>query len=404
MKKILITIITIFAFEMNINAVTGISYTIGGTMKHICSNDLSIKGEIPFINLNNAEVYFLKPESAFNLDLKTYEYDSYDNYNLPSDLKDYFYGFLEFKKIPNITRSDYHVLTQRLVWDYLYPELQLQFCTSFGKEFNFYDKEYNEIKNKISSVVNGPDFFKNDNYLLANKEYTFEFEYLSSYDLISKPDNLNVNINDDKLNLSGENGVYKLIFKKKPLEGKGYISERILSDGNNALFSFANFNDKEYVMNVIIESVNLTVIVLDENGSALNNECIILNNSPYCTNENGLINIPGLAKNKYNILYEETEDYESYSESIELNQDMFLKINLKAKKNNQEIININNTSMDDSKNDSDSNDNITNNDENYANEDYIIFKDTLSINKIYVLTIVLFLFIGVIFCYQKLKK
>ena len=79
-------------------------------------------------------------------------------------------------------------------------------------------------------------------------------------------------------------------------------------------------------------------------------------------------------------------------------------MNVKAKKNNQEIININNASMDDSKNDSDSNDNITNNDENYANEDYIIFKDTLSINKIYVLTIVLFLFIGVIFCYQKLKK
>ena len=123
MKKIIIILITIFAFTTNINALENISYSISGTNKSLCSKDGKIFLEIPSIDLDGKESYILKPMESFNTNLKTYEYAKYSNYDLPEDLKDYFYAFIEYKNIPGISHSNYHILTQRLIWDYLYPEL-----------------------------------------------------------------------------------------------------------------------------------------------------------------------------------------------------------------------------------------------------------------------------------------
>ena len=340
MKKIIIILITIFVFTTNIYALENISYTISGTNKSLCSKDGKNFLEIPSIDLDGKESYILKPMESFNTNLKTYEYAKYSNYDLPEDLKDYFYAFLEYKNIPGISHSNYHILTQRLIWDYLYPEMEIRFCTNRGKPFEFLEEEYYKVKDMITNIVSGPDFFNSDNYLLENKEYTFEFNYLDRFYLVSKPDELNVKIYDNKLFVSGPKGRYQLVFKKKPFENKPFISERIISDGQNEVFSYSNFNDKEYIMNIIIDSVNLNILILDENNKALTDKCIILQNEKeylsYCTNENGIINAKGLLKGKYNILFEETNEYEKINKDIDLNSDSMIKLKLISKNKDNE--------------------------------------------------------------------
>lgn len=426
MKKIIIILITIFAFTTNINALENISYSISGTNKSLCSKDGKIFLEIPSIDLDGKESYILKPMESFNTNLKTYEYAKYSNYDLPEDLKDYFYAFLEYKNIPGISHSNYHVLTQRLIWDYLYPELEIRFCTRQGKTFEFLEEEYYQVKDMITLVVNGPEFFNSDSYLLESKEYTFEFKYLDRFYLVSKPDDLNVKIYDNKLFVSGPKGKYQLVFKKKPLENKPFISERIISDGQNEVFSYSNFNDKEYKMNIIIDSVNLNILILDENNKSLTDKCIILQNEKeylsYCTNENGIINAKGLLKGKYNILFEETNEYEKISQDIVLNSDSMIKLKLipKNKDNKDNIINNdnnnnsdNNQNINDNLNDKNNENSNTDNEEislipvngkENTNEDYLIFKDTLSINKFYIVAIVFIFLTAVVFCIKRLKK
>lgn len=423
MKKIIIILITIFVFTTNIYALENISYTISGTNKSLCSKDGKIFLEIPSIDLDGKESYILKPMESFNTNLKIYEYAKYTNYDLPKDLKDYFYAFLEFKNIPGISHSNYHILTQRLIWDYLYPEMEIRFCTNRGKPFEFLEEEYYKVKDMITNIVSGPYFFNSDNYLLENKEYTFEFNYLDRYYLVSKPDDLNVKIYDNKLFVSGPKGKYQLVFKKKPFESKPFISERIISDGQNEVFSYSNFNDKEYIMNIIIDSVNLNILILDENNKALTDKCIILQNEKeylsYCTNENGIINAKGLLKEKYNILFEETNEYEKINKDIDLNSDSMIKLKLisKNKDNEDNIINNdnnNNSDINQNINDNlnDTDDNIDNeqisitpvNGENNTNEDYLIFKDTLSINKFYIAIMVFIFLTAVAFCIKRLKR
>ena len=299
--------------------------------------------------------------------------------------------------------------------------MEIRFCTNRGKPFEFLEEEYYKVKDMITNIVSGPDFFNRDNYLLENKEYIFEFNYLDRFYLVSKPDELNVKIYDNKLFVSGPKGKYQLVFKKKPLENKPFISERIISNGQNEVFSYSNFNDKEYVVNIIIDSVNLNILILDENNKALTDKCIILQNEKeylsYCTNVNGIINAKGLLKGKYNILFEGTDEYEKINQDIDLNSDSMIKLKL-ILKNKDNVINNNNNSenIDNIDNNQNINDNLNNNDDNEqtsitqvngeknTNEDYLIFKDTLSINKFYIVAIVFIFLTAVVLCIKRLKK
>ena len=174
-------------------------------------------------------------------------------------------------------------------------------------------------------------------------------------------------------------------------------------------------------MNIIIDSVNLNILILDENNKALTDKCIILQNEKeylsYCTNVNGIINAKGLLKGKYNILFEETDKYEKINQDIDLNSDSMIKLKL-ILKNKDNVINNNNNSenIDNIDNNQNINDNLNNNDDNEqtsitqvngeknTNEDYLIFKDTLSINKFYIVAIVFIFLTAVVFCIKRLKK
>ena len=160
-------------------------------------------------------------------------------------------------------------------------------------------------------------------------------------------------------------------------------------------------------MNIIIDSANLNVLILDDNDKALTNKCILLNEKNYCTNENGMININGLFKGKYNILFEETEEYEKISQDIELNNDSMIKLKLIHK--NKEIKDNNDQNINDNLNNENNDDNqeiglvpIKNVENN--NEDYLIFKDTLSINKFYIAIMVFIFLTAVAFCIKRLKR
>ena len=179
-------------------------------------------------------------------------------------------------------------------------------------------------------------------------------------------------------------------------------------------------------MNIIIDSVNLNILILDVNNKSLTDKCIILQNEKeklsYCTNENGIINAKGLLKGKYNILFEETNEYEKISQDIDLNSDSMVKLKLipKNKDNEDNIINNdnnnnsdNNQNINDNLNDKNNENSNTDNEEislipvngkENTNEDYFIFKDTLSINKFYIASIVFIFLTAVVFCIKRLKR
>ena len=87
-------------------------------------------------------------------------------------------------------------------------------------------------------------------------------------------------------------------------------------------------------------------------------------------------------------------------------------------KNKDNVINNNNNSenIDNIDNNQNINDNLNNNDDNEqtsitqvngeknTNEDYLIFKDTLSINKFYIVAIVFIFLTAVVLCIKRLKK
>ena len=100
-----------------------------------------------------------------------------------------------------------------------------------------------------------------------------------------------------------------------------------------------------------------------------------------------------------------------------------LKVILKNKDNEDNVINNDNNNnsenIDNIDNNQNINDNLNNNDDNIdkeqtsitqvngeknTNEDYLIFKDTLSINKFYIIAIVFIFLTAVVFYIKRLKK
>ncbi|MGN1379469.1 MAG: hypothetical protein ACI4XR_03620 [Bacilli bacterium] len=389
MKKIKIIIILIILFSfMKVKAIT-LTNINGSLFRKLCSNDGKIY-EIKFINLQERESYFLLPLENYNLDLKTYEYSSLEKTNFPLDLKDYYLSFIEFKNKYNLNFYVYHALTQRLIWNYLYPNKNFRFCDDNKKNYDFYENEYNEVKEKIENVIKGPEFFKKTNYQLPNKEYIYEFKYLDNYYIFDN-DGLDVKLINNKLYIKGEKGSYKILFKKNKVVYNDILFDYLVTDNENYVFSANNYNDVTYEMNIIIESNNLTIMVTDNEVTL--NKCITLTSDNesniFCANENNLINI-SLLKGKYTITYNEDDLYKEKSISINLDKDDLIKLNLERKNIIKENDNLKEDNL---KLDNEINKEYTHN---------IIFENTLSINNIiYIIIFLILISIGVILVKKK---
>ena len=100
-----------------------------------------------------------------------------------------------------------------------------------------------------------------------------------------------------------------------------------------------------------------------------------------------------------------------------IKKDKIHAINNDNNNNSENIDNI--EDIDNIDNNQNINDNLNNNDDNIdkeqtsitqvngeknTNEDYLIFKDTLSINKFYIIAIVFIFLTAVVFCIKRLKK
>lgn len=374
----------------------------GSLFRNLCSNDGKIY-EIKFINLQERESYFLLPLEKFNIDLKTYEYSSLEKTNFPLDLKDYYLSFIEFKNKYNLNFYAYHGLTQRLIWNYLYPDKNFRFCDDNKKYYDFYENEYNEVKEKIENVINGPKFFKDINYQLPNKEYIYEFKYLDNY-YVYDNGGLDVKLINNKLYIKGEKGSYKILFKKNKVVYNDILFNYLVTDGQNYVFSANNYNDVTYEMNIIIDNYNLTIMVTDNEVSL--NKCITLTSESesnvFCANENNLINI-NLLKGKYIITYNEDDLYKEKSITINLDKDNLIKLNLERKNAIEE-----NKTIKEEDNLIKEKDNLIKDDtklDNNINEEYtdnIIFENTLSINNIiYIIIFLILITTGVIFVRKK---
>lgn len=157
-------------------------------------------------------------------------------------------------------------------------------------------------------------------------------------------------------------------------------------------------------MNIIIDNYNLTIMVTDNEESL--NKCITLTSESesnvFCANENNLINIT-LLKGKYIITYNEDDLYKEKSITINLDKDNLIKLNLERKNAIEE-----NKTIKEEDNLIKEEDNLIKEDtklDNNINEEYtdnIIFENTLSINNIiYIIILLIIISTGVIFVRKK---
>ncbi len=377
MKKIFF-ILTFFVITTNVNALTVIR---GFLDKNICSND----GEIYpmyFANIQERESYLLKPSKKIGVDTENYYNIPFESTSFPKDLKDYYFAFIQFQNYSDNFQI-YHSLTQRLIWDYLYPEKEYKFCRNDKTIYSFHEEEYQKVKNKIQSVITGPDFFNSENLQISGITSEYKFDYFSSYYIFDN-DNLDAYITDDTLFVNGKPGEYQIKFKKNKINYPIYLFDYMMTNGENYLFSSHSQNDVTYNMNIKIIDNSINVELYDDN-KLLNNECIFYNDKKFCANENGVINLPNIENNEFNLLYKENDKYENYFFISKLSEtNGTIKINLVKKK-------IDNFEEDEKKIDDTLNDSI-------PYEEKIKFENTFSVN---LLPIFIIFALGVCFAAKK---
>lgn len=369
MKKIFF-ILAFFVININVSA---ISVTRGELSRNICSNDGEIY-RMYYVNIQDRETYFLKPSKITDIDIEKYHDTSFELSSFPDGLKDYYFAFILFqKKFKSL--YTYHALTQRLIWDYLYPEKEYKFCLDDKTTYLFHENEYQRVKQQIQSTISGPDFFNQENVQVSGITSEYKFEYFSNY-YIYDNDSLEAYIKDDTLFVKGKPGNYKIKFKKNPITYPIYLFDNMMTNEENYLFSSHSQNDVVYEMNIKVRDNNIKVTLYD-NDELLYNECVYYNNDKYCPNENGIINLPIISDDKYVIIYKEND---RYKQAI---------INGKLSEINDIIkINLIKNSLDSGSVDSDN---------TYYEED-ISFENTLAINNV---PIILTFLLGVLFVKRK---
>lgn len=378
MKKIFF-ILAFFVININVNALT---VTRGNLDRNICSND----GEIYpmyFANIQGRETYLLKPSKSKGVDTDKYYNIPFESTSFPNELRDYYFAFIYFEKYFSNSQI-YHALTQRLIWDYLYPEKEYKFCRDDKTIYSFHEEEYQNVKEMMQSVIAGPDLFNKENVQISNLTKEYKFTYFSKYYIFDN-DNLDAYIDNDTLYVKGKPGKYTIKFKKNEIKYPLYLFNNMMTDGENYLFSTHSQNDVTYEMNVKIIDNNVSVSLYD-NDKILYDECIYYNDEKYCSNENGIINISNIKNDEYNLIYKESDKYMGKIITNKLSEtNDTIKINLIRKHNN-----------DLSKNETNE-DNFY--DDNTSYEKEITFENTLAIS--YIPFIIILLVFGAIFVKKK---
>lgn len=424
MKKYLIFLAMLFTLSKNVHAIS-VSSLINTTHQNLCSSDGNMY-ELTYVWLEHRETFFLVPQTRDMLDtnVENYKKTTYEKSNYSKDIKDLYFAFMEIRDKLNVDERVYHSLTQRLIWEYLYPEKEFYFCYPNTKEkYEIYEDFYQKIKDKYFSVIKGPSFWNNTVNIEPGEIKEFQFDYLDNFYLYDNEDNLEVNIINDKLTVKGKEGKHKLVFRKKVLPIAEPLFEFLVTNGSNTLFSTTNFNDKKYVMEINGDKTSASILVYDED--KLVNKCININDEKYCSNENGMINLK-LFEGTYNIFIKGDDIYEDFNENVNINDSLIkLKLNKKVIQNEENNENINNDENGNLENDNNENIDNDNNEENgnleninnelisndiFNNDDIdsennikdITFENTFSFSYKYLIILVtLLLFVGIKICVKK---
>ena len=418
MKKYLIFLAMLFTLSINVHAIS-VSSLINTTHQNLCSSDGNMY-ELTYVWLEHRETFFLVPQTRdiLDTDVENYKKTTYAKSNYSEDIKDLYFAFMEIRDTLNVDERVYHSLTQRLIWEYLYPEQEFYFCYPNTKEkYEIYEDYYQQIKDKYFSVIKGPSFWNNTVNIEPGETKEFQFDYLDNFYLYDNEDNLEVNIINDKLTVKGKAGKHKLVFRKKVLPIAEPLFEFLVTNGSNTLFSTTNFNDKKYVMEINGDKTSTSILVYDED--KIVNKCININDEKHCPNENGMINL-NIFEGTYNIFIEGDDIYEDFNENVNINSSLIkLKLNkrvIQNEENNENLNNDTNEENSDLENDNNynendeiinneliSNDIFDNNDiDNENNIKDITFENTFSFPYKYLIILVtLLLFVGVKICVKK---
>lgn len=271
MKKIIFVVLISSMFYINSVYALNFSSSSGGVLGYIC--DINNVYPVKYLNLHDQESYFLNITDTPNTNLTNYDYMLNNDY--PLDINDYALAYLEFKNNYNYAFNKYHLLTQLIIWDYLYPDLNLYYCDNNLNPITSYNEAYNNVKNKIKKVIEGPDFFDKENEQIIGENYDYDFEYMNSY-YVEDGNGLEIDINNNILSVKGINeGSYNIIFRK--IQPKNLYFNHLITDGENILFTTKTLNNQKYVMKVnIVKEIKNDNNILEDN---LNDVQNIVDNS-----------------------------------------------------------------------------------------------------------------------------
>ena len=168
-----------------------------------------------------------------------------------------YYGFQE--------KSDLnYFLTQVLVWNFV-SNSNVKICDSFGREISDYNKEYQELLNKVNNHNSYSNFYNRtfESEIWSNKIFT----YYQDNVVLDTPliNGLKFTTNDLKLNVYNEKvGSYTVILKKE------YERRNIsYSDGIN--YYWANFGGPDDLEKCFYYNVYGTKLTIKENLIGVNN-------------------------------------------------------------------------------------------------------------------------------------
>ena len=194
MKKIYLILAANLIFIFNVNALSKGSFIHDST--YICEE--SQKYSVDLLSYEGILYYFLEPQE-------------YNNYNNVANTYYFVDDVLDSQEIMNynylmVTESinDQKIFFYRYLWESQFPDRVFDFCDNDSQKEN----RYQLFKNKMNSIIAGPNF--DEPTLGINERKIYSYQYLNYFEIWGS-ENLNIIRNGDKLTVSAkEEGEYYL--------------------------------------------------------------------------------------------------------------------------------------------------------------------------------------------------
>ena len=249
-------------------------------------------------------MYFLNISNSYNTNFE--DYKPILNYNLPKEITKYIEVDLQ-------ENSFYNLSVYLLLWNTIYPDNNFVLCSESLNDNPTFNKNIELIKN----VANGPlkdkiiEIEEGETYI-GNNPYHNYFERLDASSLV-------VENTDNGLFISGEKGIYELIYQRK---GAGYQNgiPNLYSDGTNYLIIDTQITDERYRYEVLIGYKKVNINIVDEENIPIEGARVMIDEKEYYSSSDGSVSYYAENDN-YNLMINH-DGYNDYSDNLSSEEDI----------------------------------------------------------------------------------